>query len=265
MPERDISYEFLPLHILEAEPEAQRTTDNKRAQRIADTWEPAMLGSLIVAAVGDRRVVVDGMHRVEGARIRGDVKELHAQIVHGLTLQERARLFLRLQAERRNVAPEVYYRVALTAGEPREVGIDLVLEARGLRVGGTPTTNTIAAVRAMQHLYDFGERNGVDGSVAVALTIDMLASTWGTIEGGDRWAGDLIAGVGRLCVLNPEVSRHRLVQTLAKDKPRGWIATATSNARGSSGSGGRPIYVAAAVAGAYNRGIRRPGHLRWTA
>ena len=186
MVDYEISWDDVDITALQVEPEAQRETDPRRVERMAATWDPTLVGSLTVA-IGERgeRFVSDGYHRTEAGRLC-NLKALHSMVIVGMDRQERARLFLRLQRERRNVSPETEYRVSVTAGERWASGIESVLAPRGLRVGGTPSPNTIAAVRGLSKVWRTADDAGHDGNVLVALTVDMLNDCWQASDGGDK-------------------------------------------------------------------------------
>lgn len=255
-------WEDVPPERLERDFEVQRETDPKRVEKIAANWSPIQAGSVVVAEVDGRLWCVDGFHRREAAIIVR-AKVLHALIVEDLDKQGQARLFLSLQRDRKGVSAETQFRVSLVAGEVRETQIQAVLGPRGLRVGGSPSYTTIAAVKGLCRMYDTAVGLGLDGQVLIAETIDILRGTWSASEGGDLWQTDLLQGVGRVIMLNPGLDRHRLIDILASRKPRVWVADAQMQSRGSGGSGGRPVHLAAVLANAYNKGLRgRTARLR---
>lgn len=261
--EVDISWRNVELADLLLEPEAQRETDPKRVEKMAADWDPVLCGALTVA-IGEQGELfcTDGYHRTEAGRLR-NLKRLHAMVITGLDRQDRARLFLRLQRERRNVSAETDYRVSVTAGEAWAVGIESVLAPRSLRVGGSPSPSTIAAVRGLHRTWDMAEDAGDSGNVLIALTVDILNACWQTSEGGDKWQTDVLQGVGRVLALNPTVDRHRLTDRLMTRRPRVWVTDAQAFSKGSGGSGGRPVHMAQAICNEYNRALRKSLTIRW--
>lgn len=239
------------------EPEAQREVDDKRAQKMADDWDPLMVGVITVAVdpTTGTHYIVDGGHRYTGAKKAG-LTHLRAEVIYGLTPQQRAKLFLRLQKERKNVNPLTNFNVSITAGEARETEIAACLHARGMKVGGSPSPNVIGAIKALTDTWDDG------GMVLVGTTVDVVKAAFSSY-GRDAWLTDILRGTALVLHRNAKVFENkgnlvRLVTTLQRRDPRVWQSYIATASGGSGGSGGRPMHMARLLAELYNKGLRSP-------
>jgi hypothetical protein len=241
---------------LRLEPHAQREVDQKRAAKMADNWDVRLVGLIKVAVdtVTGKYYIVDGGHRWTSARLLG-IPRMLAEVHYGLDTKERADLFLQLQQERKGIDKLTMFNVALTAERRRETEIAVVLEAHGLRVGTSPTTNVVAAVTTMGKVWDMG------GTALVGGTIGLLRSTFAGF-GGDCWQADIVYGTAIVLHRNPEIDTKRLVTVLQKYDPRSWLALVAVESKGSGGSGGRPLHMAKLVERNYNAGLRATSRKR---
>lgn len=227
----------------------QREIDMRRAQRIADHWDPKLLGVLHVALDEDGRgELLDGGHRWTAAKLRKE-RALPAVVYEGLTGPERARLFLALNGERKAVDKLTRFQVAVEAGMSPEIDIVAALAPRGLKVGGSASAGVIATVSGLLRV----EREG--GVETIGKTVDVLREAFSAYA-GDAWQTDIFTGVGIVIARNPHIDLKRLSIKLQAMTPRNWLAEIANRSRGSGGSGGRPMHMAHAVVEFYNGGLR---------
>lgn len=236
------------------ESDAQRPTDEKRAQDIADKWNPNMVGIIKVAmdpVTGDL-YIMDGGHRVAAARLVG-ITELDAEVHYGLDKKARADLFLKLQRNRKDVRIHEQYLVGLTAGYEREVKIQEVLDSMGLKVGGSNSANTIKTVRVMEQIYDVG------GANLLRSTLNHCKVAFSSFP-TKMWSASLMGGISLILSKfhgDPNFQPKRFIATLRKHDPQGWDQIAGAVSYGRAGSMTRGQFMAEAMIAEYNKGLRK--------
>jgi hypothetical protein len=148
-------YKQVPLGDLIVDPAYQRVLDESRVERIAEEFDPALLGTLEVSVRNGKCAVFDGQHRLEALRRRGAAKA--PCLVHaGLSIAEEAMLFVNLQTQRKNLRPMDRFRARLVAGEEQAESILEIAKGYGYTItdGGHP--RGIGAITALDRVYDRG-------------------------------------------------------------------------------------------------------------
>jgi len=107
-----------------------------RARIIARAWDFAAAGYIVVCQREDGSLwVIDGQHRVEAARLRGDIHKLDAIVCSLATVAEEAALFRLLNTSPARVASMDLFKATLMAGDAAHVECNAMLARAGLRVG----------------------------------------------------------------------------------------------------------------------------------
>lgn len=130
---------YLPPAELKVDPGYQRSIEGKESQRliarIAKRWDWAKCLPLLVSDRGDGELyVIDGQHRLSGARLRGDIAQLPCVVVSVGGVEGEAALFDAVNSQRRALTPLELFRAALASGDPETVAILAAIEAAGLSV-----------------------------------------------------------------------------------------------------------------------------------
>lgn len=182
---------------LAVDPAYQRSIETQESQRligrIAKRWDWRLCQPLVVSLRADRNLyVVDGQHRLEAARLRGDIPQLPCVVTPYEDASAEAAAFVALNQERRPLGAIQLYRAAVAAGEPDALRIAELLGVAGLRVA--PHTNAdawkpgdvsnIAGIRQ-------GYRRHGDGATRIGL--QLLAQAFeGQVQ---RYAGTIYGGI----------------------------------------------------------------------
>lgn len=129
---------------LSVDPAYQRkldaTTSQKLIREIAENWDWALCLPLVVArrsadsAEGGGLFVVDGQHRHAAANLRGDIQVLPCVILEGSEREVEARLFVRLNKQRRPISKLDEFRAAIAAGDEQACEIEDALARAGLKL-----------------------------------------------------------------------------------------------------------------------------------
>lgn len=249
-------YKRVPLDQLTVDPTYQRVLDEKRVTRIAENFNPALLGTLEVSRRNGKCAVFDGQHRLEALKQRG-AKDAPCLVHEGLSVPEEAVLFVNLQTQRKALAPLDRFRARLVAGETQAQEILGTVEAHGYRINGGAhsTANEIGAITALDRVYN---RGGVE----------MLDKTLGllTIWQGEPKSTDaaIIEGLG-IAIERFESSPRweHVVNALAGITAQSLLRKGIAALESGGGSGSRCYSVAKEIGKLV--GIRGPYKKRETA
>jgi hypothetical protein len=138
--------------------EYQRAQDEARVAAIAKNYDQNLIGVPVLSRRQDGALVrVDGQHRLAAAIVagQGDVAVM-CEVHTGLTQDEEARLFLRLNGSRSAVRVYDKFRARCTAREEFATSIVHALGTIKVRVAANKGKNTVCAIQALEKAH----RNG---------------------------------------------------------------------------------------------------------
>ncbi|NED15806.1 ParB/RepB/Spo0J family partition protein [Streptomyces sp. SID9124] len=238
---------------LKIDPQAQRTLNEGRAQRIADNIVPEAIGLIMVSQRSDgEKYIVDGQHRHRACQLAG-IRTVKAEIHHGLTLDQEAILFLIKNRESHKPRPIDEYHVGLTGGVPLFVDTDRVLKQHGLTLGST-STNGVGAVSGVLRITERFGATILDRTFTVAeAAFDRSPETWdGMILGG---IGQFLGKWGDM-VDDTELARKMLAQGTASKWRAEILSRSSRGGFNNSGTGSRVTTAYRLVKHAWNVGRR---------
>ncbi len=210
---------------LKVDPTYQRELDEgSRALigRIARGWDWNLFQPLVVARRDDGQMfVVDGQHRLEAARMRGDIQNLPAVIFHPTDQADEASVFVELNAQRRPLTAYAMYNAAIAAGNEQAVALDAIMKGAGLGFTGSADLRT-AKPGKLNNVHTVRKWHARHGDVATRYVLGAIGRVYGrqTIT----IASLLFAGVGAVVLEQGDaVSSHLLADVL--DRTQGeWLA-----------------------------------------
>lgn len=210
---------------LAVDPSYQRELDQvSRAliTRIAKGWDWNLFQPLVVARRSDGRLfVVDGQHRLEAARQRGDIAQLPAVIFTPEDRTNEAAVFVELNQARRPLTPFALWNGALAAGDATAATLQQLMREAGLTFSGAADAkkmkpgqlNNVGTIRAWHR------RNGDRRTRAV---LSALSRAFGSEV--IRLGGVLFMGVAAIVIEHDErLSEHLLVDVLQRPQDE-WAA-----------------------------------------
>lgn len=203
--------QWIAVNKLTLDPRVNRALDERHSAGIRTKFHRPSLGILTVSARPDGTyVVIDGQHRYRALVDLGMVNsQVECKVLVGLTLAEEARLFVQLNAVRRPQALDIFLK-SVTAGDPDAVAIDGILKDHGLTVSWAHADGNIAAVQAVQSLYN-NDRSGK----LLSQVLHIVTSSWGRTI--DAVNGHLLNGIGQLLMrYGDQVDVDGLISNLAK-------------------------------------------------
>jgi hypothetical protein len=188
-------YQRVPLVNLVIDPGYQREIIPNHLKKIRGEFEEAQLGVLEVSKrAEDEFAVFDGQHRLKVLEeLAWDTAPC---IVHtGLTPQEEADLFRKLQDNRKALTPIDKFKSRLFAEDPIAEGMAKIAEGQGYKIGVGPSS--LQAVVVVERVYRRGN---------LYSTLDTVGIWRGDAKQLD---GSIIDGVSRFLDLYPEADMER--------------------------------------------------------
>lgn len=144
----------LPVVAIKIDPSYQRD--------VSQPWVHAHLpfneqqaGTIVVSSRAGGPFCIDGGHRLALASASG-VELINAFVIHGLSKQQEAALFVLYQRERRNLTSHALYRGELTAGDPETLAMVNVVQRAGFRFDKNSGDYVISAIDSVRYIYRQG-------------------------------------------------------------------------------------------------------------
>ena len=191
------SLQYLPPAMLRIDATYQRSMDSDQSRTlvrsIAQYWNWDLCQPLVVARREDGGLfVIDGQHRLEAARLRGDIAQLPAVVVQYANAADEAASFVQLNQARRPLTKMDLFKAAVASGDSEAVAILAAIGEAGLSVA--PHFNRTSWKPGM--IDNIG---GVEacwrrsGPVVTRLALKALGEAWpGQILG---YAGTMFPGI----------------------------------------------------------------------
>lgn len=239
------------------DPRVQRQLDESRAEKIGREFNENGFGVPSISKRDDGTfVVIDGQHRLAGARLAslGD-HAFEMKVFEGLSLQEEAELF-RLLNTTKPPSPVDGFKIALIERRPEEVSIARIIGDYGWKVDNGGRRGSVQAVSALRTVYrKDSDRHGLSTGTTLGSTTKTLTAAWGL--GVNSLASSLLLGVGAL------IWRHSATvdqDLLIKALEFGWakpdnLITQGRSYKDASGTSVQDA-IATVVTNAYNKRAR---------
>lgn len=133
------SLEWLAVGRLQIEPAYQRAPDGHKSRRIiagmVKEWNWALCQPLVASRRADGSIfVVDGQHRLEGAKKRGDIPHLPCTVLPALDHAGEAAAFVALNTKRQALTQADVFAGMLAAGDPDALALETLLAETGWTV-----------------------------------------------------------------------------------------------------------------------------------
>jgi hypothetical protein len=153
----------------------QRTTRDAHVADIAKNFDEAKVGTLTVSFRDGKYYIIDGLHRSKALKANGYTHAL-AIVLTGLTYEQEAELFRRLNKDKREVSTFDDFRAGLEAKDETCVTISEIVKNNGFQIGKSKTFYCIQSIKA---LFDIVADYGAE---VLDDTLCLLANTWGGIQ-----------------------------------------------------------------------------------
>lgn len=161
--------------------------------RIAREWDWDLCQVLIVARRGEEGLfVVDGQHRLEAARLRGDIAQLPCVVGTYASAQEEARTFAKLNRQRTPLKAIDIFKAAIAGRDPEACALMSLIAGAGLSLA-TSTNNVDQKPGAVANIGGIREARRRYGDKVTARALRVLARAFqGEVL---RYAGTLFGGI----------------------------------------------------------------------
>ena len=194
--------QFILVGELQVDPEYQRSLEARSSQRlirrVAQHWNWDLCQPLVVARRpdGGGLFVIDGQHRLQAAKLRGDIAQLPCVVVEYASAADEAASFVHLNQERRPLSKLDLFKAAVASGDSQATAIADAMKSAGLSCA--PHGNFVSWKPGMVSNIGGIERAWKDhGPEATSRAFDVLARAF---EGQVlRYAGTIFPGIAALC------------------------------------------------------------------
>jgi hypothetical protein len=162
-------------------------------RRIAMRWDWGLCQPLYVARRADGKLyVVDGQHRLEAARLRGDIWQLPCVVTSFTDAAEEAAAFVALNQQRRPLSQLDLFKAALAAGDFEAAQIALAIEEAGLAIA-TTSNNRDCPPGMVQNVAGLRACYRAHGIQVLSAALNVLAQSYkGQVL---RYAGTIFPGI----------------------------------------------------------------------
>lgn len=168
--DRGLHFEPVVIDKVQVDPAYQRPLREAKISRMLAEFDSAELTAIVVSRRPDGSLwALDGQHRLELLRRLGK-KVVLADIREGLSLEQEARLFYRLNEGQTQVGAWDKFRARITAKEPRALRIQAIVEKHGYHLThASKEHNGIQAVSALESVFNWGRLD---------KTLSVLSTVW---------------------------------------------------------------------------------------
>lgn len=133
------SLEWLAVGQLQIDPAYQRACDGPKSRaliaRMIKRWEWPLCQPLVVTRRLDSSLfVIDGQHRWNGAKARGDIPHLPCVVIPAIALEDEAKTFVNLNTARQKLNQVEIFNGMLAASDPDALALVKLLEETGWRL-----------------------------------------------------------------------------------------------------------------------------------
>ena len=166
-------------------------------RRITQHWNWDQCLPLVVARRANGALfVIDGQHRLEAARLRGDIPHLPCVVGDYASVSDEAATFVHLNQERVALTKLALFRAAVASGDSRALAITEALSAAGLTLA--PHSNFRSWQPGMvSHIGGIERTWERQGPPVVKLALNALAQGFaGQVQ---QYAGSIYRGIAAVC------------------------------------------------------------------
>jgi hypothetical protein len=207
------TFEIIPLDKIGSDPSYQRYLSMNYVQSLIDQWDPRACGPLLVSRRKNGAVfVVDGQHRLEALKLRGETQAM-SRVANSLTEAEEASLRIATQFVKPERAWE-RFKARIAARDPEAITIMKLLQTVGVKIQMEPrllkNENMIASVRTVENLY------ALDKGVTLTSLINLLMDTFGEINSKNS-KGLFLRAIGWFLYQHPNADKKVVVTILREE------------------------------------------------
>jgi hypothetical protein len=178
---------WLPVGKLSVDPKYQRDTGSRRSQslieKIKNDFRWSRFGVVLAVKHKGGWFVIDGQHRVEAAKARGDIETVPAVVLPHATVEAAAVDFVAINRDRVAVTPLHIHHAQLSAGDPQAMAIARVCAASGLEVCRYPIPSTHMKPRQTLAVATIGRLITIRDEAFATAVLKRVVAAVGTVPG----------------------------------------------------------------------------------
>ena len=215
----NVHFELVPIKDLVSNQEYQRTLSMKHVQKAVDEFDLNQINPIKVSRRNGVNYVFNGQHTAEIVAMASGSRDtpVWCMIYDDLIYEEEADIFANQMKNVKALAPVEIFKANCEAGDEKSLMIRDLVESYELKISGTNTPGSIAAVSTLIKIYD---RFGYE---VLNRVLNLIVGTW---EGENKsFSSNILNGVTKLAVaykekLNDELFKEKLGDVSIKELTR---------------------------------------------
>lgn len=213
----------------------------------------ANCGALIVCKDEDKYNVIDGQHRLEAARGRGDIQTLPCIVISDMNIQNQALSFVQINRQRVSLTPMARFHAAVAAGDTLAVHAQGILDTAQIKVPRSPVFMGHTKPREMQAVGTLLTLVKAYSAEIIVWALQCIPEAYGDEVGQMR--SHLIKALVMLRYERPDMNQKTMISVLEDVDPVELEVKSQAQARS---GGGRTVELSKkTLATLYARHSRR--------
>lgn len=226
----DVTFELIPIKNLVSNQDYQRMLSETHIKKALAEFDVYQINPVKVSRRGGINYVFDGQHTIEIVAAESGSREtpVWCMIYDDLAYKEEAHIFADQQKNVKKLTPYETFVAHIEAGDAKQAMIKAVVESYGLRITPSQQANGIAAITALEYIYDKYGQNILDSAIHLAV------ATWE----GERYSlsGTMLKGIARILVTyGDSINEDTFVEKLSKMSVKQIVRTAKDRHPGQLG------------------------------
>lgn len=222
-----------------------------RVKKYSKCFDWDIFGVPLVSMRSGEYWIIDGQHRIELLKLMG-VEEVLCQIICGLSYEEEAEKFVKLNSERGSLTSNQKFHARVESKEELALKIVDILQQCGFyyaKTAGLKKDNYISAISCIENIYKSR------GEEHLVRLLKILRESWFGVH--SSLIRDLFMGISTFIAETRGVKDDILCKALEEQVPynillRAWVCAGSNGMTITTGSGSKQAHVAKAIRDIYN-------------
>lgn len=226
--EGNFSVKWVPIDDLVVNPKYQRNINRAHVNKINEHFDAHCVTPIRTCLTDIGNEIVDGQHTWEVLKLQGWRAVPTISLNGGTTEKEAASYFGTLNSGRKGLRPIEMFHAAVAAENPRALELKRICASAGLQVTGSKGPNSIAAVRAIEEIYEDG------GEAALKNALYVATNAWDPAD-DMRLDRRMLLGIHEWLVAGGEIGRT--IDRLSRISPQAILRKAQMESGYNTGHG----------------------------
>ena len=229
----------------------QREINLSRVRRYSKSFDWDVFGVPLISLRNGNFYIIDGQHRIELLKSVG-VEDVLCQVLYGLTYEEEAKKFVKLNSERGSLTANQKFHGRVESKDETALKIVSILSDNGFTYStksGMRKDDCIGAISCVENIYkSCGEKH-------LNHVLHIIRESWYGLA--DSLSRDIIAGVSTFLAESRGVKDDILCAALEEEDPkniilRALVCAGSGKVRMGVGNSPKKPHVAKAIRDIYN-------------